>query len=61
LHGKDDKGVERVTLSLTRALKRRLIQEAKAMFGDRKGALSLYVEATLRNHFSMRQQGVEER
>jgi len=61
LHGKDDKGVERVTLALTKTLKRRLEQEAINMFGDRKGALSLFVEATLRNHFGMRQHGVEER
>jgi len=47
-------------LTLTPQLRKKVGAEAKRMFGDRQGALSMWVEMTLRNHLGMSQPGVDE-
>jgi len=50
----------KLTLTLTRELKAALIKKAKQMFGDRRGAISTYVEMTLRNELGLSHPEVEE-
>jgi hypothetical protein len=52
---------EKFVLCFTTELKARIKQESKNMFGQRKGACSLYVEQALRIHFHMNVEGVTER
>jgi len=51
---------EKFLLCLTRDLKKKIKQEAHRMFGNRKGAESLYVEMVMRSYFKMNIEGVEE-
>ena len=52
---------EKITLTFTKELKQALVIKAKEMFGDRKGAISTYVEMVLRNNLGLDQPEVEER
>jgi len=51
----------KLTLTLTSELKEALIKKAKELFGDRKGAISAYVEMTLRNELGLQLPDVEEK
>lgn len=51
---------ERLLVTLTPEVKRRLIAEAQRLYGRRKGYISMYLESVLRNHFRMEMEGVEE-
>jgi hypothetical protein len=50
----------KLTLTLTNELKEALIKKAHDMFGNRKGAISTYVEMTLRNDLQLSHPQVEE-
>jgi len=50
----------KLILSLTPELKEALIRKAKQTFGDRKGAISTWVEMVLRRELDMKIEGVEE-
>jgi len=51
---------EKFLLCFTSELKKRVKQEAHKMFGNRKGAESIYVEMVLRIHLHMNVDGVAE-
>ena len=55
-----DPRTSRMMVTLTTDLIKTLKKNAKEMFGDRKGALSLYVEMLLRNSLNMGVKGVDE-
>jgi len=61
---KTPKGVQpattKLTLTLTNELKAALIKKARQMFGDRRGAISTYVEMVLRNDLQLSHPEVEE-
>jgi len=48
-------------LTFTKELKQAVVKKAKEMFGDRKGAISTYVEMVLRNNLGLDQPEVEEK
>lgn len=50
----------KVTLTFTTELSDILRNRANDTFGNRKGALSLYIEMVLRTALSLKQHGVEE-
>lgn len=52
---------EKILLTFSTDLKKRVIKESEKMFGQRKGAVSLYVEQAMRIHLHMNIPGVEER
>lgn len=54
------KATEKFLLCLTREVKERVKKEAHKMFGNRKGAESIYVEMVLRSHLKMNVEGVAE-
>jgi len=43
----------KLTLTLTNELKDALIKKARQLFGERKGAISTYVEMVLRNELHL--------
>jgi len=51
---------EKFLLCLTSPLKKRVKEEAHKMFGNRKGAESIYVEMVLRVYLHMNVDGVAE-
>lgn len=51
---------EKLNLSLTRELKNALQTGARDLFGDRKGAVSIYAEMLLRKELNMKIEGVTE-
>lgn len=51
---------EKFLLCLTKELKKEVKGEAHRMFGNRKGAESIYVEMVLRIHLHMNVKGVNE-
>jgi hypothetical protein len=51
---------EKFLLGLTSELKQKVKQEAHKMFGNRKGAESIYVEMVLRIYLKMNVEGVQE-
>ena len=53
-------GTSRMMVTLTDDLIKILKQKSKETFGNRKGALSMYVEMLLRNSLGLSTKGVEE-
>lgn len=51
----------KLTLTLTYELKEALIKKARLMFGDRRGAISTYVEMTMRNELGLSHPEIEEK
>ena len=51
---------EKMTLTFTRQLKEAVVKKAREMFGERKGAISTYVEMVLRNELGLDQPQVKE-
>ena len=49
-----------MTLTITKELKEAVVKKAREMFGDRKGAISTYVEMILRNNLGLDQPEVVE-
>jgi hypothetical protein len=49
-----------MTLTFTKELKEAVVKKAREMFGDRKGAISTYVEMILRNNLGLDQPEVVE-
>jgi len=49
-----------MTLTFTTQLKEAVVKKAREMFGDRKGAISTYVEMVLRNELGLDQPQVKE-
>jgi len=50
----------RLLISLTPEVKERLIMEARKVYGNRRGAISFYLENLLRREFNMKLEGVDE-
>lgn len=44
---------ERLSVSLTSELKKRIVKESEKNFGKRRGALGMYVEQVMRLHYGM--------
>lgn len=51
---------EKMTLTFTKELKGAVVKKAREMFGDRKGAISTYVEMVLRTNLGLDQPEVKE-
>lgn len=50
----------KLTLTLTDEVVKAVKRKAMRLFGNRRGAISIYVEMTLRNDLNLKQPSVEE-